>query len=88
MVPREVLERPKTGFAAPVLNWFRGELKDSFLDTVSKINIEKFIPELDANKIMEMRDDMLLGNSNNLALFKVYQYISWIVETNSKLRVI
>jgi len=34
MIPREHLNRPKQGFAAPVHQWFRGELKDLCRDAL------------------------------------------------------
>jgi asparagine synthase (glutamine-hydrolysing) len=27
-LPRHLMERPKTGFSVPVINWLRGELRD------------------------------------------------------------
>ncbi|MEZ4391014.1 MAG: asparagine synthase (glutamine-hydrolyzing) [Polyangiales bacterium] len=35
MVPREILERPKKGFGAPVGQWLRGPLRDFMRDTLS-----------------------------------------------------
>lgn len=32
--PPEILNRPKTGFALPVANWFRGELAETLRDTL------------------------------------------------------
>jgi asparagine synthase (glutamine-hydrolysing) len=32
LVPREMLDRPKQGFAVPVGRWFRGALRDAFGD--------------------------------------------------------
>ncbi len=33
-LPREILEKPKWGFAIPIGNWFRGELKDFLADSL------------------------------------------------------
>ena len=39
MVPRDVLERPKHGFAAPVGHWFRSSMREQFVDTLIKDDI-------------------------------------------------
>lgn len=80
MVPREILDRPKQGFGAPVRQWFRNELRDEFMDIVSLPHIAELIPELDANKLVFYRDNFLKGNGPTLheqAFFKVYSYILW-----------
>jgi asparagine synthase (glutamine-hydrolysing) len=34
-VPRELLERPKQGFAVPIGSWFRGSMRDAFGDILA-----------------------------------------------------
>jgi asparagine synthase (glutamine-hydrolysing) len=34
MLPRDLLDRPKQGFAIPLGSWFRGELRELFADTL------------------------------------------------------
>ena len=78
MVPRDLLDRPKRGFVPPTKDWFRGEIKEDLLDTVSYEKIGKLIPELDAAKFIQLRDSFLAGNSiNSRILFTVYTYIKW-----------
>ncbi len=38
-VPREILERPKKGFGAPVGRWLRGPLRELLLDTLSPVRL-------------------------------------------------
>lgn len=40
-LPDEILDRPKQGFAAPVGNWLRSELKNLATDVLSDTNIQK-----------------------------------------------
>lgn len=78
MVPRDLLDRPKRGFVPPTKDWFRGEIKEGLLDTVSYEKIGKLIPELNAAKFIQLRDSFLAGNSiNSRILFTVYTYIKW-----------
>ena len=87
MVPREILDRPKQGFAAPVGRWFRNELRDNFLDIVSERRIAELIPELDAKQLVLYRDNFLRGSGPTLqecAFFKVYSYILWYLNKGSK----
>ena len=80
MVPREILERPKQGFAAPVGQWFKNELREKFLDILSYENVKAFLPELKADKLIAYRDNFIKGSSPTLihtSFFKVYSYIDW-----------
>lgn len=84
MVPRDIMERPKSGFAAPIMNWFREDLRDSFIDVVSYNNIMNYLPELDPNQIIKDRDHVLSNMSdNNPFLFKIYTYINWVKNNQS-----
>ena len=37
-IPKEMINRPKTGFSIPVLHWLKNELKDYFYDTMNDIH--------------------------------------------------
>lgn len=78
MVPRAILDRPKMGFSPPVAQWFRNELKDWLLDNIREASVNELIPELDARKIIKLRDDFLKGRRiSGLTFFKLYMYIEW-----------
>lgn len=80
MVPRQIIDRPKKGFGAPVGQWFKGELRDLFLDIVTKERLRELVPELRAEKFIEYRDNLLQQRTPTLtgdAFFKVFTYLYW-----------
>lgn len=78
MVPRQLLDRPKRGFVPPTKDWFRGEVKEDLLATVSHDNVEKMLSELDADKFIQLRDRFLSGEEiNSRMFFTAYTYIKW-----------
>lgn len=78
MVPRTLLDRPKRGFVPPTKDWFRGEMKEDLMATVSHENVEKLLPELDADKFIQMRDRFVGGEDvNSRMFFTAYTYIKW-----------
>jgi asparagine synthase (glutamine-hydrolysing) len=42
-VPANILDRPKKGFAVPVAEWFRGELKDFAYETLFRRNGQEYL---------------------------------------------
>ena len=80
MVPKELLDRPKRGFVPPTAEWFRGERKADFIDTITKERIETLFPEIDAAKYLILRDKFLSGEMENSRMFfSVYTYIKWFI---------
>lgn len=78
MVPRELLDRPKSGFCAPVGRWFKNEMKDNFIDTLSYDNIKKYVPDLNPECTIRLRDSFLAGkNVTETTFFKYYSFIIW-----------
>ena len=78
MVPRSLLSRPKRGFVPPTKDWFRGEVKEELLATVSYENVENLLPELDAGKFISLRDRFVDGEEiNSRMFFTAYTYIRW-----------
>ena len=41
LVPREVIDRPKMGFAVPLARWLRGPMREWMLDSLSPSRIAK-----------------------------------------------
>lgn len=78
MVPRNLLDRPKRGFVPPTKDWFRGEMKEDLLATVSHGNVERLLPELDADRFIQMRDRFVSGEElSSRMFFTAYTYIKW-----------
>ena len=80
-MPREILERPKHGFAAPVAQWVRSSLKEQFVDVINKNDIISYCPELDADKLINYRDKFLQSEKDTLSetsFFKLFIYLQWI----------
>lgn len=81
MVPREILERPKHGFAAPVGEWFKTSLKELFMETLNKNSIVNNCPELDADKLVDYRNRFIRSERDTLcetSFFKLFTYLQWI----------
>lgn len=83
MVPREILERPKTGFAAPVGGWFQNELKNVYIKTINKNGLTTIVPELSLSKFRNMINHFQSNarDSDGIALFKVYMYLLWYLSS-------
>jgi len=79
-IPKELLEREKHGFSFPLERWFRGELKDLFLDYISKERIERE-GFFDAKKTILLRDDFFNGNDEKIvALWSIFIFELWYEE--------
>ena len=68
-VPKEMMDRPKQGFAVPVEVWFRNELKDYVQDTLSVKNLQQ-IDNIDIPLIQNKIKQHITGASN-------HQYLIW-----------
>lgn len=77
-VPRKLLDREKQGFMPPTNDWFRGSLKAKLLDVVTEENVKCLLPELDAHKLIHLRDEFMNGKDMDARRFwAVYNYINW-----------
>ncbi len=77
LVPAEVLDRPKRGFALPIGAWFRGELRDTLLDTLDDRTIREqglFRPEA----VRRLLDEHLTGQRDHRKpLFALFMFERW-----------
>jgi asparagine synthase (glutamine-hydrolysing) len=77
-LPREIMERPKMGFAVPINEWLRGPLKDwasSLLDTRRIKSEGYFNPDLVETKWQEH----LIGHRNWQAeLWNILMFQAWL----------
>ena len=77
-VPRKLLDRPKRGFIPPMKDWFRCELREELIDTVSRENVSTLLPELNADRIIALRDSFLSGTEENSQIFfTIYTWVRW-----------
>lgn len=77
-VPRELIERPKVGFAVPIGIWLRGPLKDWAADLLepARLNREGY---LDAARVKKMWDEHQGGYRNwQSPLWCVLMFQAWL----------
>ena len=83
-IPKELIERPKMGFAIPVGDWIRGPLRDwaeSLLDK-NKLHEEGFFV---ASKVREKFDDHVSGKRDlQHELWGILMFQNWITNNNQK----
>ncbi len=83
-LPNAILDRPKQGFAAPVGNWLRGELKDLVTDVLSSANMQKS-GLFQTSEVSRFLREHLAGSRNHgkkLWMLLVFQlwYDTWILK--------
>jgi asparagine synthase (glutamine-hydrolysing) len=64
-VPKEMMDRPKMPFVAPINVWFQNELKEFFLHYLDKDRLDKQ-GLFNAAPIIRLRDSYLNGNKENV----------------------
>lgn len=81
-VPRELIERPKMGFAIPLDDWLRGPLREWAEDLLSMHWLSQ-IPALDPKAVCLMWDQHIQGRGNfGLQLWPLLQFSAWIGHWN------
>jgi len=76
-VPRELIERPKMGFAVPLDAWLRGPLRDWAEDLLSTASL-KALPMLDLAQVRKLWQAHLKGQGHHAQqLWTVLQLLAW-----------
>ena len=74
-IPKEIMARPKMGFAAPISKWLRTGLKDYLIHYLNKDRLEKG-GIFDVNTVIRLRDRFIAGhevNVNQLWLVLIFE---------------
>ncbi len=79
-IPKEVLYREKMGFAIPIGEWFRNELKDRFIDVV--INSKQTVIPIDYKFIEKLFNKHIEGSDHSHKLWVLYVFHKWLCQWN------
>lgn len=79
-IPEEIFNQPKRGFAVPIGEWMRNELKQDFIEALD----DKFlnsIPNLDVKKFKQFFKEHMNGKKDHTAnIWKLYVLRQWYDE--------
>lgn len=76
-VPRELIERPKMGFAVPLDAWLRGPLREWAEDLLSTASLAD-LPRLDGSQVRKLWQAHLKGQGHHAQqLWTVLQLLAW-----------
>jgi asparagine synthase (glutamine-hydrolysing) len=74
-LPEEFFKRTKAGFAMPLKEWFRGDLKEYVMDTLTDNSLQS-IPFLNSKKFKLMIDEHMAETANNS--LEIWKTIVWL----------
>jgi asparagine synthase (glutamine-hydrolysing) len=89
-VPRELIERPKTGFAIPLAEWLRGDLRPWAEDLLSEGALKRH-GDFDPRPVRALWSSFLLGSENsqdqiwNVLMFQAWRQSANAVKTHQPL---
>lgn len=83
-IPEAIFNQPKQGFAVPINEWMRNELKDEFMFSLNDEFLNK-VPNLDVVKFKKLLHEHMEGKKNHTAnIWKVYVLSKWYSEFGFK----
>ncbi len=81
-LPREIFERPKMGFSVPLVDWFRGGLKEYLLDTLQPSTLKQ-IPGINVKGAQALIEDHVSGKYNRYHnLWALLVLAKWMKKNN------
>lgn len=81
-LPKNLFERPKRGFAIPVGDWFRQDLKSYLEDTLTPEALLE-IPEINYDQFKKILDDHFENRWNNTSkIYRVLMLVQWLKKYN------
>lgn len=81
-IPEKVFDQPKQGFAVPIGEWMRNELKDEFINTLNDDFLKK-VPNLNIKKFKKLLKEHMENKQDHTAnIWKLYVLSKWYSEFN------
>lgn len=78
IIPKQILDRPKKGFAPPINQWFKHDLRYVMEECINEYILKKTLPDLNPQKMIKLRDEFLKGKKiQALPFLKIYLYVLW-----------
>ncbi|WP_339751682.1 asparagine synthase (glutamine-hydrolyzing) [uncultured Winogradskyella sp.] len=79
-IPEEVFNQPKRGFAVPIGNWMRNELKEEFMTALNDEFLNK-VPNLNVEKFKKMLEEHMSGKKKHTPnIWKLFVLSKWYEE--------
>lgn len=79
-IPKEMMERPKSGFSLPIYEWLKKDLKWLVEETLSQESIENS-KVFDYGFVKKLKDDFYAGAlHDNTIIWKLIQFQAWYIK--------
>ena len=77
-LPRQLFERPKSGFGLPLARWFREDLNDFVRDSLTMENLSQ-IENVDSRKVLSLVAAHQRSDENNwVILWRLLVLVNWL----------
>ena len=82
-MPKELFDRPKSGFTMPFETWFRKDLREFVLDNLTKNTLME-VPNLNVERTLQYIDDHMQEKHNRYdVIWKLLVLVNWKKENNA-----